>query len=123
LSNAPHLAADALTRSIQGELALGRLSASEIASRYQVGQRFVEEVHRGLRRPVRSADPQLIPRVLEAYADALTDPLGVFEEAAEPPEQDEGDLELVGAKDRYEDARAAKRRAIRRQRLVTFPHA
>ncbi|HUT91858.1 MAG TPA: hypothetical protein VMY37_20355 [Thermoguttaceae bacterium] len=103
-------------RGIQGEIALGRLSAGEIALRYGLPERTVREVRVGLRRPVRSADPQLIPRVLEAYADALTEPLGVLDEAPEPPEPGEEDLDLQGAGQRYEAVRAARLREIRAER-------
>jgi len=109
-------------RGIQGEIALGRLSAGEIALRYGLPERTVREVRVGLRRPVRSADPQLIPRVLEAYADALTEPLGVLDEAPEPPEPGEEDLQLEHAAERYLEAQATKRRATVRARS-TSPRA
>ena len=113
---------DGTIRAIQGEIALGRLSVGEIASKYRLPGQTVCEVRRGLRQPIPSTDPEFVPRVLEAYASAIVEPLGVLSDGAEPAEPGEEDLDIEGAADRYREARAARRRAARAQRgRVTLP--
>jgi len=54
-------------------------------------------------------------RVLQGYADRIH-PLGVLDQPPEPAEPDEEDLDCDGALQRYRQALAAKRRAVRAQR-------
>ena len=113
----PPFLSDALIRRVQGLLALGRVTARQIARRYGLPLRTVLNVQRGKIRATGQAGRFDAVRKLEAWRELLLEPLGVLVEP-EPPEPGEEDLDMQGASKAYHKVRRAKLLARRRNRVL-----